>query len=60
MPPGMRRLGGVHKGRAEKFLKIPDARIESSRREVGGVRQRGMTIRSARVALIAEMREHPG
>jgi hypothetical protein len=29
MPPGMRRLGGVHKGRAEKFLKIPDAMIES-------------------------------
>jgi hypothetical protein len=29
MPPGMRRLGGVHKGRAEKFFKIPDAMIES-------------------------------
>jgi len=25
----MRRLGGVHKGRAEKFFKIPDAMIES-------------------------------
>jgi len=29
MPPGMRRLGAVHKGRAEKFFKIPDSMSES-------------------------------
>lgn len=35
MPPGMRRLGAVHKGRAEKFFKIPDSMIESYRQEAG-------------------------